>query len=71
MQEAEARGASPTELADLLGSRRAKKGIFEGDVEEGELEIGQISASLKKIESVSDVMKELVEGYLIARKKLR
>lgn len=71
VQEAEARGASPTELADLLGSRRAKKGIFEGDVEEGELEIGQISASLKKIESVSDVMKELVEGYLIARKKLR
>ncbi len=71
VQEAEARGASVQELADLLGSRRAKKGIFEGDVEEGELEIGQISAALRKIESASDVVKEILEGYSSARQKLK
>jgi enoyl-[acyl-carrier protein] reductase II len=70
VQEAEARGASIQELTELLGSRRAKKGIFEGDVEEGELEIGQIAGALRKIESVSDVMTEIVEGYVNARKKL-
>lgn len=70
VQEAERRGASVQELADLLGSRRAKKGIFEGDVEEGELEIGQISGALEKIESAADVVREIVGGYVTARKKL-
>lgn len=70
VQEAEARGASVQELIELLGSRRAKKGIFEGDIEEGELEIGQISGALKKIDSAVDVMNEILEGYRIARAKL-
>jgi enoyl-[acyl-carrier protein] reductase II len=70
VQEAEARGASIQELTELLGSRRAKKGIFEGDVEEGELEIGQIAGAIRKIESASDVMKEILADYFNARKKL-
>lgn len=70
VQLAEARGATIQELSDLLGSRRAKRGIFEGDLEEGELEIGQVSAAIRKIESASDVMKEIVEGYISARKRL-
>lgn len=63
VEEAESRGASAEELRELLGRGRAKKGIFEGDLEEGELEIGQVAALFRQIESVEEVMKELVEGY--------
>jgi enoyl-[acyl-carrier protein] reductase II len=70
VQEAEARGASVAELTELLGSRRAKKGIFEGDVDDGELEIGQIAAGIKKIQSAAEVMKEILDGYAEARKKI-
>ena len=49
VKEAEARGASEEELRNLLGRGRAKKGMFEGDLEEGELEIGQVSALFKEI----------------------
>ena len=49
VQEAEARGASPEELKILLGRARAKKGMFEGELEEGELEIGQVSSLLDRI----------------------
>lgn len=70
VQEAETRGASVQELAELLGSRRAKKGIFEGDTQEGELEIGQIAAALRKIESASDVINDILSGYVNARKRL-
>lgn len=49
VKEAEARGASEEELRNLLGRGRAKKGMFEGDLEEGELEIGQVSALCKEI----------------------
>jgi enoyl-[acyl-carrier protein] reductase II len=71
VQEAEARGASIQELSELLGSRRAKKGIFEGDLEEGELEIGQVSAAVKKIESAADVLKNIVDDYVRRRNALR
>ncbi|MBM3922667.1 MAG: nitronate monooxygenase [Sphingomonadales bacterium] len=49
VQEAETQGASPDILASLLGRGRAKKGMFEGDLEQGELEIGQVSALLRDI----------------------
>ncbi|HNO70689.1 MAG TPA: nitronate monooxygenase, partial [Bacteroidia bacterium] len=49
IQEAENKGASAEELKAILGRARAKKGMFEGDLEEGELEIGQVSAMLKEI----------------------
>jgi len=63
VEEAENRGASADELRELLGRGRAKKGIFEGDLEEGELEIGQVAALFRQIESVEEVMTDLVEGY--------
>lgn len=63
VEAAEAVGASEEELRVLLGRGRAKRGIFEGDLEEGELEIGQVSALLhgKGVQSVASVMQELVE----------
>lgn len=63
--EAEAAGATADELRALLGRGRAKLGIFEGDLEEGELEIGQIASLLrgKGIQRVSEVMDELLAEY--------
>lgn len=65
VEAAEARGATEDELRALLSKGRAKKGIFEGDLEEGELEIGQASALLqgKGVQSVAEVMQELQEEY--------
>lgn len=62
---AEAAGATEEDLRILLSRGRAKRGIFEGDLEEGELEIGQASALLneKGIQTVAEVMDELVTGY--------
>ena len=53
----------------MLGRGRAKKGIFEGDLEEGELEIGQVSAIISRRQSVAEVMNELVESYRQAVEK--
>ena len=58
--EAENRGDSIDDLKTLLGRGRAKKGMFLGDVEEGELEVGQVSASINKILSVSEIIDEIM-----------
>lgn len=63
VEEAEARGASPEELRELLGKGRAKKGIFEGNLEEGELEIGQVAALFRKEETVAEVMDDLINKF--------
>lgn len=63
VEEAEARGASADELRELLGKGRAKKGIFEGNLEEGELEIGQIASLLRERKTVAQVMDEIVGAY--------
>ena len=63
VKAAEEAGAGVDELKQLLGRARAKKGMFEGDLEEGELEIGQVAASFKKIEPVSDIVSEIVNEY--------
>lgn len=70
--EAEARGADEEELRTLLGRGRAKTGIFEGNLDEGELEIGQIASLLngKGIQPVAQVMEELITDYQTALKKL-
>ena len=70
VQEAELRGASVDELKALLGKGRAKRGIFEGNLEEGELEIGQIASMFRKEEPVADIMNDLVEGYRRAASRL-
>lgn len=66
VEEAEDRGASADELRALLGKGRAKKGIFEGDLKEGELEIGQISSLFWESQPVDDVMHELLKAYKLA-----
>lgn len=53
-------GGSVEELKELLGRGRAKKGMFEGDLEEGELEIGQISARLDHIEKAGDIVNSMM-----------
>ena len=63
VEEAEAQGASVEDMRALLGKGRAKKGIFEGNLEEGELEIGQVAALFRKEQTVSEVMEELVADY--------
>lgn len=63
VEEAERRGASPDELRMILGHRRSKLGIFDGDLEEGELEIGQVSATVKKIQPAAEILREIWEEY--------
>jgi enoyl-[acyl-carrier protein] reductase II len=70
VMEAEARGASAEELKEILGKGRAKKGIFEGNIEEGEIEIGQVAALFREQQSVEDVMNELKAGIEIAKKNI-
>lgn len=64
VEEAESRGATPEELREILGKRRSKIGIFEGDLVEGELEIGQVASLLNKIETAEVVMDEVVKEWI-------
>ena len=57
-------------LKKILGRGRAKKGMFEGDVKLGELEIGQISSYLDSIKSAEEIVKEIIEEFYITRDKL-
>ncbi len=61
-----AKEASTDELAELLGRGRAKKGMFEGDLEEGELEIGQISGMIKGIKPAEEVLMEIITECRLA-----
>jgi enoyl-[acyl-carrier protein] reductase II len=63
VQEAEGRCASADELKTLLGKGRAKKGMFEGNLEEGELEIGQVSASVKTIKPAAEIVNEIWQEF--------
>ncbi|MFJ1473072.1 NAD(P)H-dependent flavin oxidoreductase [Capnocytophaga cynodegmi] len=62
--------ASPENLKILLGRGRTKKGMFEGDLVEGELEIGQIASVINKIQPVSEVFQEIIEEYNVALSEL-
>lgn len=63
VKEMEDRGASAEEMRELLGRGRAKKGIFEGDLEDGELEIGQVASLVHEIVSSQQVVDEIVGEY--------
>lgn len=63
VHELETKGASSEELTNLLGRGRAKKGMFEGDLEEGELEIGQISGDINSIVTAKEVIDQLILEY--------
>ena len=68
VQQAYARGASKEELRALLGRARAKKGMFEGDMEEGELEIGQVASLIHEILPAATIVKRMMEEFEQARK---
>lgn len=63
VQKAESEGATVEDLKQLLGKGRAKKGMFEGNLHEGELEIGQIASTIHEMKPVKDIIKELIEDY--------
>lgn len=63
VQQLEDRGATPEELRELLGKGRSKRGIFEGDLTEGELEIGQIASHIKEIIPAGQVVNEMIGQY--------
>lgn len=63
VKEMEDRGATVEEFRELLGRGRAKKGIFEGDLVDGELEIGQIASLVKTVVSAREVVDEIIEDF--------
>ncbi len=63
VEELEQRGASKEELKKLLGKGRAKKAMFEGDLENGEIEVGQVSSMVKKALPAKDLVKQLIYDY--------
>ena len=70
VEEAEARGACADELKEILGRARAKKGMFEGDLDEGELEIGQVSSLLDDILPAETIVRNLLQDYQYALEAL-
>lgn len=68
--KAESMGADIESLKILLGKGRSKKGIFEGDLIEGEMEIGQAAALLSKEESASEIIDDLIAGHEAAKRKV-
>ncbi len=70
IQLAYLQGAGVEDLKTLLGRARAKKGMFEGDMDEGELEIGQVSAVIDNILPAADILKQLLEEYEFAKKEI-
>ena len=70
IQDAYSNNASKDELKQLLGRGRAKKGMFEGDLEEGELEVGQVSAMINTIMPVADIVSEIVQEFDVEKSKI-
>jgi enoyl-[acyl-carrier protein] reductase II len=71
VQEAEDRGATAEELKQILGRASAKRGMFEGDLDEGELEIGEVSAQIHEIKLAAEIAKEIWEEFVLAKKELK
>lgn len=71
VQHAESNCASVDELKELLSKGRSKKGIFEGDLDEGELEIGQVSAQLKSIKSSAEIIKSIIEEFELSKERFK
>lgn len=69
--EAESRGAEADELRELLGRAASKRGIFEGDLKNGELEIGQIASTIKEVKPVAQIMHELITDFHTTQSKIQ
>ena len=61
--QAQQNGATPERLIEIMGRGKAKKGMFEGDIENGELEIGQIASLLKSVRPAGEIISEIVNDY--------
>jgi len=70
ISEAEDRGATADELRGILGKAASKKGIFEGDIQGGELEIGQVAAAVRKIQPAGAIVESLMAEYQSAKQQL-
>lgn len=68
VQELYTKNPTKEQLIELLGRARAKKGMFEGDLEEGELEIGQVSGLIHEIKPATEIVKEIIEDFETAKK---
>jgi enoyl-[acyl-carrier protein] reductase II len=70
VKELENKGAQRTELSELLGRGRAKRGIFDGDLDEGELEIGQVSGNISDILPAQEILENIMNEFEMARREL-
>ena len=70
LQEAYLKNATDDELKKILGRGRAKKGMFEGDLSEGELEIGQVSSMIDKMQTSNEIIDEIIDGFNNAKTHL-
>jgi enoyl-[acyl-carrier protein] reductase II len=70
IEDAQLRGADAEELKEILGRARAKKGMFEGDIEEGELEIGQVAENIREIKPAAKIVEEIWTEFCNEQKKL-
>ena len=70
VEDAENQGADLSTLLSLLGKNRARMGMFEGDLDDGELEIGQVSSMIDEINPAGDILREIWEDYVKARKEM-
>lgn len=70
IQLAEDKGAGASDLIEILGRARAKKGMYEGDMQEGELEIGQVSALIREIKPAAEIVQEIWNEFLDAKLEL-
>ena len=71
IQELYKNNPTKQELIGLLGRARAKKGIFEGDLDNGELEIGQIAGIINEISSAKDILEEIISDFESAKSLLK
>ena len=63
IHKADQEGLDREQLSDILGKGRAKSGMFEGDLSEGELEIGQVSSMISEVKSAKDILEDIVNGF--------
>jgi enoyl-[acyl-carrier protein] reductase II len=70
IEKAEAEGASRSDLMKLLGKGRAKQGMFEGDLQEGELEIGQVSAGITEIKPAAQILQEIWNEFILEKERI-
>lgn len=70
IQELYKSSPSPEQLKELLGRARAKRGMFEGDLEDGELEIGQIAGLIHDIKPVAEIVKDMLKEFDLAKQEV-